>query len=160
LNGIDGSLEAAQYNSDMLTMPVLLSSLEAAGWNPAKTPRIRYFVDAFTEETGFTDSIGDPFASQGLLSVDPRRPAITVGEEDSPSCFAGGFCNTLMDDQSGVSLTVRTAGAQLAGDKPLGVLMYHRNNVNGSRAQVVKIGTTTALGLGKTKEVRGFRDPA
>ena len=165
IDTLPGFLDMDQINGDVMTMPVALAALKSAGYDPTTRPRISYYVNAFTEETGITDTIGDPFAGQRLLSVDPRRPALMASDttSDDSACQGTGVAvcfPTLNDDQPGIKLAVSSRARSLAGDKPLGLLLLHHNNIDGNRAQVVKVATTTALALQKTKEAAGFRDPA
>ena len=147
LNNSDGSLNTNVFDSDVLTLPFALGALEAVGWNPAKHPRINYYVDSqeaefapfdSTDTSSFFDSIGDPFAGQRLMSVDLSRPAYTVSGTSKP-CTQIGACGVLLTDKKGKKLTVTEVGGQIAGDRPKGLLLFHHDNVRGARAQVISI---------------------
>jgi subtilisin family serine protease len=164
LNNSDGSFETDQFNSDSLTLPFALNALEFAGYNPLHQTRISYWVIAQTEEGGI-DTIGasvdDPFTPTHPMSVNPVRPAIRASDTTSgDSCGLSSCFPVLQDDIGGNTVTVQTDNSQLAGDKPLGLLVMHHNNANGKRSQFVKIATTTTLALKKTTMVKGYRDPA
>jgi subtilisin family serine protease len=147
LNNSDGSLNTNVFDSDVLTLPFALGALEAVGWNPAKHPRIKYYVDSQEAEfapfdspdpSAVFDSIGDPFAGQRLMSVDLTKPAYTVSGTSKP-CTQIGACGVLLTDKKGKKLSVREAGGQVAGDRVKGLLIFHHDNVTGARAQIIAV---------------------
>jgi hypothetical protein len=119
-------------------------------------------VDAFTEESGFVSSIGDPAVGQHMMSVVPLNPALQAADTSGSSQCGGGTPTCvpyLNNDQPGAKLTTVANPALVAGDKPLGLLLLHHNNATGSRAQIVKVATTLTETLKKSKAPRGYRNP-
>ena len=147
LNNSDGSLDTNVFDSDVLTLPFALGALEAVGWDPAKHPRIKYYVDSQEAEfapfdssdtSSVFDSIGDPFAGQRIMTVDLTRPAYTVSGTSKP-CTQIGACGVLLNDRTKKKLTVAEIGKQVAGDRPKGLLLFHHDNATGARAEIVTI---------------------
>jgi hypothetical protein len=165
IDNTDGSFDTAEFNSDAITLPINLGALrDGLGWDPATHPRISYFVDAFTGESGFTSSIGDPGAGQPIMSVQPLEPALQAGDATSADSVCQGsgapFClPTLNDDQPGISLSTFVDPTAVSKDRPLGLLLLHHNNATGKRAQIVKIATRLSETLKKTKAPHGYRNP-
>ena len=147
LNNADGSLDTNLFDSNVLTLPFTLAALEAVGWNAHKHPPIRYYVDSllyesspgFIDTFSFFDSIGDPFAGQRMLRVDPTKPAYSVSGS-SKACTQIGACSVLLNDKPGKRLTVTEAAGRLATDRPQGVLLFHHDNALGSREEIVALG--------------------
>jgi subtilisin family serine protease len=165
IDNTDGSFDTAEFNSDALTLPINLGALrDGLGWDPVAHPRISYFVDAFTGESGFTSSIGDPGAGQRVMSVQPLEPSLQAGDATGPDSVCQGtgapFClPTLNDDQPGISLATFVDPSAVSKDRPLGLLLLHHNNATGKRAQVVKIATVLTETLKKAKAPHGYRNP-
>jgi subtilisin family serine protease len=126
-----GDLDTDVYDSDVLIMPLQIAALPNIGSHP----RIRFGVAAFDfYHNGPVDTVGlDP--ATGLLSrpmtMDALRPGIMVGDPQ--------FTGLLFADQPGTSLTVRRDGGTYSVDRAKGVLVVHQHNVNGTRAQVVRV---------------------
>jgi subtilisin family serine protease len=166
-NSFDGVDDTNVFNSDVLTMPVWLGFLADNGVINPSAPggtRVNYLVDSFTESSGFTDSIGDPTVGQTPMSVDLAQPALWAGNLDDAGfdCGALGYCTTLLDDEPGVQLAVQKNAAQLAADAPQGLLVFHHDNANGNRAQVVSVldGTRTTLTVAHNPAVYGQANSA
>ena len=146
LNNADGSLNTNMFDSNVITMPFLLAALEAVGWDSRTHPAIHYYVDSamfesspdFFDTFSFFDSIGDPFAGQRLLSVDPTRPAYSVSGK-SAGCTQIGACSVLLNDKPGKRLKVAEAAGRLATDRPQGLLLFHHHNALRSREEVVAL---------------------
>lgn len=142
LNGVAGSLDTGLFHSDAMVLPVSLPALlpylpKRTARAPAST-RVGYWVQAFTVESGLTDGI----ASQARqLSVDVRSPALRAAGD------AGG--PAVNDDARGAdfALSVTRVASGLAADAPLGLLLIHHQNLNGARAQVVRVGGATSTRL-------------
>ncbi|MBV9098215.1 MAG: S8 family serine peptidase [Frankiaceae bacterium] len=165
-NSFDGVDDTNVFNSDVLTMPVWLDFLAQNGVIDPSTPggtRLSYLVDAFTESSGFTDSIGDPLSNQTLMSVDLAQPELWAGNinDQGPTCQLGGYCTTLLDDQPGVQLAVAKNAAS-AADGAQSLLVFHHDNVDGNRAQVVSAlnGTKTTLSVAHNPAVYGQANSA
>jgi subtilisin family serine protease len=147
LNNADGSINTNLFDSNVITLPFMLAALEAVGWDAHKHPPIRYYVDSalfemspdFIDTFSFFDSIGDPFAGQRILSVDPTRPAYSVSGK-SHACSDIGACSVLLNDKPGKRLKVTEKAGRLATDRPLGLLLFHHDNALGSREEVVALG--------------------
>jgi hypothetical protein len=146
LNNADGSLNTNLFDSNVMTLPFTLAALEAVGWDAHKHPAIRYYVDSllyesspdFIDTFSFFDSIGDPFAGQRMMSVDPTKPAYSVSGK-SKACSQIGACNVLLNDKPGKRLKVTEAPGRLATDRPQGLLLLHHDNPLGTRAEVVAL---------------------
>jgi hypothetical protein len=154
LNGADGGLDTNTFNNNVMTMSVSLAALKTAGLiTPATSTRVKYWVDSFSADTGFTDSIGDPTATpaQRPRSVDVAVPEINATSSDPNNCLIeveSASCSTLIVDAPSTSLSVVDTAASGA-DNALGLLLFHRYNTPGQRDQVVNIlnSTTTSLKL-------------
>jgi subtilisin family serine protease len=146
LNNADGSLNTNLFDSNVMTLPFTLAALEAVGWDAHKHPAIHYYVDSvlyesspdFIDTYSFFDSIGDPFAGQRMLSVDPTKPAYSVSGK-SRACSQIGACSVLLSDKPGKRLKVTEAAGRLAADRPQGLLLLHHDNALASRAEVVAL---------------------
>jgi subtilisin family serine protease len=146
LNNADGSLDTNLYDSNVMTLPFTLAALEAVGWDPHKHPAIHYYVDSilfesspdFIDTYSFFDSIGDPFAGQRVLSVDPTKPAYSVSGK-SAACSKIGACSVLLNDKPGKRLTVTEHARRIASDRPQGLLLLHHDNALGSREEIVAL---------------------
>ncbi len=166
-NSFDGVDDTNVFNSDVLTMPVSLALLADNGVIDPGTPggtRVSYLVDAFTESSGFTDSIGDPtVGGQTPMSVDMVQPELWAANLDDASdqCAFAGFCSNLLDDQPGVSLQVQKTAAS-AADAASDLLVFHHDNVDGNRAQLVSVlnGTKTTLSVAHNPAVYGQSNSA
>jgi len=165
-NSYDGVDDTNVFDSDVLTMPVWLSFLQQNGViNPAVPggTRLSYLVDAFTESSGFTDSIGDPASGQSLMSVDLAQPELWAGNTNDTGfiCSVAIYCTTLLDDQGGVQLDVQKT-ASSAADAAQGLLVFHHDNADGNRAQVVSIrnGSQTTLTVAHNPAVYGQANSA
>jgi subtilisin family serine protease len=147
LNNADGSINTNLFDSNVITMPFALAALEAVGWDAHKHPAIRYYVDStlyeaspeFIDTFSFFDSIGDPFAGQRILSVDPTRPAYSVAGK-SHGCTLLGACGVLLNDKPGKRLKVTEKASRLATDRPKGLLLFHHDNALSSREEIVALG--------------------
>lgn len=126
-----GDLDTDVFDSDVLVMPLQIAALP----NITSHTRIRFGVAAFDfYHNAPVDTIGvDP--TTGLLrspmTMDVQRPGIMVGDPQ--------FSGLLFADLPGTKLTVRRDGGTYAADRAQGVLVVHQHNVNGSRAQVVRV---------------------
>jgi subtilisin family serine protease len=165
-NSFDGVDDTNVFNSDVLTMPVWLGFLADNGVIDPSTAggtRLSYLVDAFTESSGFTDSIGDPASGQTLMSVDLAQPALWAANlnDGGSDCQLAGYCTTLLDDQNGVQLDVQKNAAS-AVDAPQGLLVFHHDNADGNRAQVVSVlpGSKTTLSVAHNPAVYGQANSA
>jgi subtilisin family serine protease len=162
MDNTDGSFDTAEFNSDAMTLPINLGALKAAGWNPTSHPRISYYVDAFTEESSFVSSIGDPGVGQHMMSVQPLSPALQASDASANGACGGTTPDclpTLINDDPSTSLKTVASPTQVAGDKALGLLLLHHNNATGRRAQIVKVATALKETLKRAKAPRGYRDP-
>jgi subtilisin family serine protease len=147
INNVDGSINTNVFDSNVITLPFALAALEAVGWNSHTHPAIRYYVDSamfeaspnFFDTFSFFDSIGDPFAGQRILRVDPTRPAYSVSGK-SRACTQIGACSVLLNDKPGKVLKVKEKARRLAVDRPQGLLLFHHDNALGSREEVVALG--------------------
>jgi len=158
-NNIDGTLDVGQFNSDVMTLPVGLFAIQQK-WadlgGSGTVSRIHYWVDSLPSESTFAgplDSVGDPDAGQTPLSVNVVSPAVSVTDPSTGP--------VLLDDQPGNTIPVSYDMTQVAQDKPLGLLLFHRLNADGSRAQVVGVrqATSTLLTSAKNPSPYGFRVP-
>lgn len=135
INGYDGSFDTNLFNSDSLTLPVWVRSLEDAGLVSGATPKIKYWVESYTAEAGRVDAVGSQAAPMTLSVASPALSAF------------GDYGTMLNTDLPGASLDLRRDDAAYASDKPVGLMLIHHLNTDGVRAQyvAVKAPTTTRL---------------
>jgi subtilisin family serine protease len=163
LNNTDGSFELYPFDSNVMTMPFTPAALGMVGFDPNQSTRINYWVEGISGESGIVDTIGDPLRGQQPMSVDLARPAVYASDTDSGFEFPDGcttFCfSTFNADTNGVDLKVVRTLANVAADKPLGVLLVRHNNTNASRATLVSFATGVAAKLARPTAPYGYRNP-
>ena len=155
-NNSDGSLDVGQFNSDVMTLPVGLFAIQQK-WadlgNAGNVSRINYWLDSFPSESNFSgplDSVGDPQAGQTPLSVNVLSPAISVTDPNTGPM--------LLEDAAGDQVPVTYDSTQAAQDKPLGLLLFHRLNADGARAQVVNVRQPSSVTLKSAKNPAPYGD--
>ena len=168
LNLLDGSVDSDVFGSDVMTMPFALAALKqiAVDDNVSMNSRIGYFVDGGTIDAGLIDSVGDPLDGGTPMTVNPATPGLDVVEGFACSQVAGVpqtsnnvcFSPVLIDDQPSIKLIVHR-DANVSGDRPLGLLVLHHDNLPGQRAQVVRFVTSLTASLRRSPAPRGYRDP-
>jgi subtilisin family serine protease len=132
INNVLGDVDTAEFDSDVLVMPLTTSLLPGIGSHP----KIRYGVVSFSSVGGgATDSVGlKPNGSlNNQLSADTSAPGIVV------TGSAAGPIAPLFSDQPGETLSVQRDSQAYKSSNGLGVLLFHYQNAVGSKAQVVKI---------------------
>jgi subtilisin family serine protease len=164
LNGIDPSgTDTYMFDNNVMTMPFTVAALESVGFDPQHSTRVNYWVDGISGESGIVDTIGDPLRGQQPMSVDLALPAVYASDTSSGLQFPDGcvtFCFSTLDaDTSGVDLKVVQTAANVAADKPLGVLLVRHNNASGKRASIVQFATSVTAKLGRTTAPYGYRNP-
>jgi subtilisin family serine protease len=132
INGINGGIDSALYDSDVMLLPIARGALADYGID-AENPRISFGVETYS---GFSpqpiDLIGVDPESGDLddpLSVDLFQPGIKVTDDQGNG--------PLLDDQPGRELTVTRNIDTYAADRGKGVLMIHFHNENGAKAGVI-----------------------
>ncbi|WP_460460096.1 S8 family serine peptidase [Angustibacter peucedani] len=147
INLMDGSLDTGVFNSDVLTMSVGLPFLADAGLISSSTPKINYWVESFSAETGLVDTAG---SSDAAKSISWKSPALRA---------EGDTLSIINQDVPDSSLEVSRDDVTLANDKPMGLLLLHHLNTDGARAQVatVTVATTTKLSVSDTDYKAGFQ---
>ncbi len=154
LNAAVGSLDTGLFHSDSMVLPLwlpaLLPYLPKRSNGTVASTRLGYWVQGGTVESGVTDAIGSQARPLGL---DLRSPALrAAGNSMGPA---------LNDDASGAAYRLRVHRdlTRLGPDRPQGLLLIHHQNLNGARAQVVRVGgsTTTRLTTTVTAYTRGGR---
>ncbi|HEX5496423.1 MAG TPA: S8 family serine peptidase [Mycobacteriales bacterium] len=127
-----GDLDTDVFDSDVLIMPVQIAALPGI---TASTSRIQFGVQAFDfYHNQPVDTIGvNPVtgALSNPMTMDVLRPGIMVGDGSQ-----------LFQDQPGTNLVVREDTGTFPADHARGVLIVHQHNVNGERAQTVRIRTS------------------
>ncbi|MFL6138064.1 MAG: S8 family serine peptidase [Frankiaceae bacterium] len=146
LDVLPGDIDTDVFDSDVLVMPVWTAALPGVA---SGHTRITYSVEAATETSGPTDSIGE--GPGGPMSFDVANPAYTVSN--------GTSGDILYQDLPGTSLVLRQDAARLAADKPLGVLLLHLHNVTGNRAQVMRVKRASATAVGLSRSKAGYSAP-
>jgi hypothetical protein len=167
VNGIDPSANGTDtylFDSNVMTLPFTVAALTAVGFDPAHSTRVNYWVDGISGESGIVDSIGDPLRSQQPMSVDLARPAVYASDTNTGMFGAPGGCvqfcySTLNADDPAVALTVVRTTANVAADKPLGVLLVHHNNGVVTRDQVIPFATAVKGVPARSTAPYGYRDP-
>ncbi len=145
LNAALGSFDTGLFHSDTMVLPLWLPKLQE--YLPKKadgslaSSRIGYWVESGTIESGHTDAIA---GQTRPLSFDVKSPALRAAGD------AGG--PTLNDDAADpdFALAVHRDASRLAADRPLGLMLVHHQNLNGARAQVVRVGGSTTTRLSTT----------
>jgi len=133
-NGVDGSFDTDLFNSDSLAMPVAVSALMNARLVSGSAPRVRYWVESFSQ-SGQVDAVGSAAAPLTISLA-------------SPGLSAFGDYGTLLDtDLPGATLDVYRDASSASVDKPQGLLLLHHLNTDGSRAQVVTVKRPSSTGL-------------
>ncbi|MER7074068.1 S8 family serine peptidase [Terrabacter sp. NPDC000476] len=133
VNGVDGSLDTNAFNSDSLALPVSVGALMDAGLVSGASPKVRYWVQSFSQ-SGQVDAVGSD------------KAPLTVSLASAGLSAFGDFGTQLNTDLPGEKLMVRRDDAAMASDKPLGLLLIHHLNTDLRRAEVVRvkaISTTT-----------------
>ena len=122
-------------DSDVLVMPVQIAALPGI---TASTSRIHFGVAAFDfYHNAPVDTIGIDPATGALsspMTIDVLRPGIMVGDPT--------FGGQLFADEPGTNLVVREDQGTVGADHAKGLLMVHQHNVNGERAQTVRVRTS------------------
>jgi subtilisin family serine protease len=128
VNGFDGSVDTDIFDSDSLVLPVPLSALGVT----TTRHRINYGVitfSAYHDEN--VDAVGFSATGAPALTVDVLRPAITATDGASPDLAYA--------DLPGLPLSIRKDVPAYRIDRTQGLLLIHHHNVDGKRAQVVKV---------------------
>lgn len=130
-----GDLDTDIFDSDVLVMPVQIAALPGI---TASTSRIHFGVAAFDfYHNAPVDTIGIDPATGALsspMTIDVLRPGIMVGDPT--------FGGQLFADEPGTNLVVREDQGTVGADHAKGLLMVHQHNVNGERAQTVRVRTS------------------
>jgi subtilisin family serine protease len=135
LNGADGSIDTNPFNNNVMVLPVPTGALS----DLAPSGKISYWVEAYTIETGLTDTTRVAhfnFLHPALSIVD--GPAYTG---DPNPCF---FCGEQFfgDEPTGKTtppLTVLRDRSSYGFDRPKGLLLLHPYNAAGTTAEVVRV---------------------
>jgi len=166
LNGnVDPSstgLDTYLFDTNVMTLPVQITSLEQAGFDPSQSTRINYWVEGVSGESGIVDTIGDPLRGQTPMSIDLAQPAV-YASDTSFFPFPDGcvmFCvPTLNADTTGVNLKVVETAASVEGDKPLGVLLIRHNNASHLRGEEARFATALSAKANLATAPYGYRNP-
>ncbi|CCH34436.1 S8 family serine peptidase [Actinosynnema sp. NPDC047251] len=132
VNGQFGDVDTNVFDTNVVVLPVLLSSLDI---DPnADTSRISYtsgvagFYVAPGTKNGLIDSIGTP------SSFDPLKPGLWVQ--------GGGDAALSYVARPGTALVVNRDAAALTADKADSLLVLNHHNATGDKADVVKVKAT------------------
>ncbi|WP_395692674.1 S8 family serine peptidase [Nocardioides sp.] len=133
-NILDGGVDTATYDSDVLVMPVWLGVLADYGVD-ADNPRVDYALETYSASSGaLVDEAGwGKLGVSGALSADLYTPGVSVVDQSDPFVLAV--------DADDHDLTVTRDASSYADDHGTGLLMVHFHNAVGAKAQVVKLKT-------------------
>ncbi|WP_323101630.1 S8 family serine peptidase [Intrasporangium sp. YIM S08009] len=145
-NGVDGSFDTDLFNSDSLAMPVAVSALMDAGMVSGSAPRVRYWVESYSQR-GQVDAAGSAAAPMTISLASPGLSAF------------GDYGTLLNTDLPGATLDVYRDASTAVVDKPQGLLLLHHLNTDGSRAQAVAVKrpSSTRLAASPTSITYGGR---
>ncbi|MDM4761401.1 S8 family serine peptidase [Galbitalea sp. SE-J8] len=133
LNGLDGSIDTAVYDTDTIVLPFSLAALAGLGVD-ASHPRVSWAIESYGPSGAQTvDTIWiDPatFEMSGGPTVDLFAPGVSVVD-------AGGYGPLVYDRPS--ALTVSYDAAAYAADDAEGVMMVHLHNAAGAKTQLVSL---------------------
>lgn len=154
LNGLEGNVDSAIYDSDSMILPFSLDALEAFGVD-VDNPRISYGIETYSGGSSRpVDLLGiDPQTGElsDPLSVNLFEPAIRVTDANGDG--------PLVADESGQSLKVHRNVYSYAGDNGEGLLMLHLHNAVGDKAQVVTLPEVQLAGPDITGRVSSPSSP-
>jgi subtilisin family serine protease len=140
LDNADGRVDTNEFTSDELVLPVATAALTGMS-KAAHSGKIQYWVAAGTLESGLTD-----LSKRAYFNV--LKPGLTVLRgprlQGQAGLQFGGeqFFADLGKSFHVPALTVLRE-ATYAGQKPLGLLLLHSDNVQGQRVQVVHLAKVT-----------------
>ena len=133
INNVLGDVDTAEFDSDVLVMPVAIAALPGITTTNTK---ISYGILSFSSVgPGSTDSVGlaADRSVTGKLTLDTAAPGLTI------TGSAGGPSAPLWFDQPGTTLTVDRDWAAYAASHGKGLLLFHFQDKVGHKAQVVSI---------------------
>ncbi|GAA2742355.1 S8 family serine peptidase [Terrabacter aerolatus] len=134
VNGIDGSFDTNLFDSDSLAMPVSVKVLRQSGLVTGSAPRVRYWVGSLAQGVA-VDTVGSAARPMTISLASPGLSAY------------GDFGTLTSTDLPGERLEVRRDDASAKVDQPMGLLLLHHLNTDGSRAAVVTVRTTSTTRL-------------
>jgi hypothetical protein len=134
LNDTDGSVDTNPFDNNVMVLPVLTKYLVAA--DPGG--RIRYWVNAFTVESGLTDHTAKAMfnvLNPGLTVV--KGPLLSDSAEQN-FFFGEQFWKDVPTDSNTPPLTVLRRPAAYSFQQGKGLLLLHQYNPSGSRVEVLQ----------------------
>ncbi|MFT4082072.1 MAG: S8 family serine peptidase, partial [Nocardioides sp.] len=149
LNNYLGEVDTSSYDSDVLVIPVAISTLASYGVT-ASDPTISYGIAAYGVQGTLVDSVGLSSAGAPQLKANVYTPGIAAVDADGDAVGIDAPSGAGAD----TALRVTRHASSYATEGGQGLLALHFHNEVGQKAQVVTLKSATTVRLGAPARVR------